>query len=522
MSSMFESGFGPAPDENPWDVDGPVVELQVLSGEVEAPSGLGPSPITAAIAVAGRNPGEDVVFDHTGTLIARPSPEQQAIEQERNRRRAKEVVDAELATKVPMRTGRIKVRDLAAQAVAELEARREHGVVGLKTGVESFDKLAAPMFQPGRVIGVAASTKTGKTTILGQWLVNFAAQNIPTLVFTFEDEPTDTVNRWNSNVATGNIGDIRAGFIKDGVKEDVPEDYDKGMEYLSGLDIEVSPTQASCSQMGYEVGDWTQTWPAGTPAGVVVVDQLSHVVPDDPAAFKARFPGYTPPPHPDNTVKLLEWQTAMLQRIARRWNVMVILALQRNENDKDWEEPTVRSIRDSRGIVHKLDALVIPWRPERLVNPEPGPGQPETVPNTDERMWMCVPVARHIAGGFKVEVEWQGQHSRVADLGAGMGTKWQKPDAVSKEQLSGMAAYAEVKAKWQRYVDGVQDAANSGEKAPEAPAKLKSVGTVGAKWKLRVAQHRELESSGKGFGGGGGDAVRRNLDQAARESGLAF
>lgn len=452
----------------------------------------------------------------------RMTAEDIAVESERNRRNAKDIVDAERAATVPVRTGRVKLKDLVAQAVVELEVRREHGLSGFKTGVESFDKLAAPMFQPGRVIGVPASTKTGKTTVLWQWAVQWAAAGLPGFIMSFEDEGTDSVYRALANVASGNVGDIRSGFVTDGVKQDIPEGFDTAAKYVSSLNIEVSNTPSTCTQIAFEVGDWVQSWESGTYSGFLVVDQLSHLVPDDPGAFKARFPGFKAPPRSDDTVKLLEWQVEMLQRIARKWNILVIVAMQRNEQDKDWEWPTIRSVRDSRGIAHKVDALVVPHRPGRLPNPNPGPGQPETVPNDEDRMWLCVPIARHIPGGFRVEVEWQGAHQRVAELGARMGDDWVAPEQVSEEQKSGMAAYAAVRDRWARHVDQVAAAANGRQEAPEAaPVTLKAIGTLGAKWALPTAPEKKLQeeapgsfvppAGGFGFGGGGARAVYADL-----------
>ncbi|MGY2703302.1 DnaB-like helicase C-terminal domain-containing protein [Nocardioides sp. HB32] len=420
--------------------------------------------------------------------FVRLTPAEQAITNERNRRNAIEVVNLEKAARVPTRTGRVKMRNLVAQAVTELEVRREHGLTGLKTGVPSFDKVACPLFQPSRVVGVAASTKVGKTTLLWQWAVAFAVQDIPVMIFSFEDEGTDSVYRGIANISSGDVAAIRAGFVVDGEKTDIPEAFDEGAETLADLDIEVSNTPATCEQLGHEVGDWKKSWPEGKHAGVVIVDQLSHLVADDPATFAARWPGFAPPPPRDNLVQLLEWQTAMLQRIGRRWNVLVIVAHQLNENAKEHEEPSERSLRNSRGIAHKLDGLVIPWRPSRLLNPNPGPGLPETVPNDEQRMWLCVPIARQIGGGFKVEVEWQGTHQRVADLGTGLGTPWTAPEKASPEKLAGMAAYADVRRKWQNHVDAVQDAANGvGEAPKEAPVQLRAIGTLGAKWALPAA-----------------------------------
>ena len=58
------------------------------------------------------------------------------------------------------------IADLVAQAVAELEVRREHGLQGFRTGIRSFDDLASPMFQPGRVVGVAARGRPGAVRVV--------------------------------------------------------------------------------------------------------------------------------------------------------------------------------------------------------------------------------------------------------------------------------------------------------------------------------------------------------------------
>lgn len=410
---------------------------------------------------------------------------QVAIERERNRQEAIATVAAERATTVPTRTGRVKMSALMAQAVAELEVRREHGAGGFKTGVDSFDARVAPLFTPGHLIVVAARTKRGKTTILAQWAASFAAQGLPVMHFSFEDDGTEVANRHVANVGSGDIGAIRAGFVLDGVKQPIPQAFDVAAKVVSEFDIDFSDVPATCTQLAFEVGDWVASWPQGASTGVVIVDQLSHIVPDDPATFAARFPNVSPPPPAHDLTKLHYWQSKMLRVIAKRWNVLVILAHQLNASQPDHVEPTEDSLYNSKGIGHVVDGLIIPWRPRTLLNPVKGPGEPETVPNIDDRMWLVVPIARQCGGEFKVEVAWQPTHQRIAELGTPIGQGWQAPEPVTEAKMAGMAARAKLQSGWQAYIDKVRDAANGAGEAPQcAPAQLKAIGQFGIGWAL--------------------------------------
>lgn len=437
---------------------------------------------------------------------------QVAIDRERNRRIAQELVAAERAPKVAERHGFTKVADLVAQAVTEIKLRHEHGLDGFRTGITEFDERGAPMMQPGKLVVVAAGTKVGKTSLLWQLAATYAAQGLPVAVLSYEDDPSDAVLRAIANVGSGDIGQLRSGFRRDGKACAIPEEFDRAAATVASLDIQVMTTPSTCAQIGKSVGAWRATWAPGQSAGVVIIDQLSHIVPDDPAEFRRRFPGYAPPPAADNEVKLLEWQAGVLQRIARQWNVLVLLAHQLNEQAKEHEEPTERSLRGSRGIGHKVDGLVIPWRPARLPNPHRGmPGEPETVENATGRMWLCVPIARGCAGRFKVEVQWQGIHQRVADLDAKLGEEWAQPDPITEERRFGMAALTAVRTRWETYLADVDVAAATGDEPPAPPTSLTTLATPGARWTLPAKPVVVPPASGaslsQGLGGGGRAAL---------------
>lgn len=172
---------------------------------------------------------------------------------ERNRRAAIEQVDREQAAATQTYFGRVKMRDVVAQAMEELHVKRENGVTGFPTGVATFDKKARPLFQPGNVCLLAASTKTGKTTVANQWLTAWAGQGIPVLHFSFEDDEMDTVLRDIANIGSGNIGDLRAAFLdEDGNKMEIPKAVDAAAGELSAMDIDMVTRRLTVTQIGDE------------------------------------------------------------------------------------------------------------------------------------------------------------------------------------------------------------------------------------------------------------------------------
>lgn len=435
-------------------------------------------------------PPTDEMVPYTPRPTRAPSVDELAT-RERNRRDALELVDREHADVMPTRLGRVKMRDVVAQMVEEVHAQNEHGVTGFPTGVPSFDKVAAPLFQPGHLIVAAAGTKTGKTAILNQWMAAWAAQNIPVILFSFEDDQMDTARRNVANLGNGNIGHIRSGFIdQNGNRMPIPAEFDEAAAKVADLDVDMVTTRANCVQIAFEVGSWKQSWPEGASTGVVVIDQLSHILPDDPAQFRSRFPHFPPPPPAYNEVKLLEWQADILARIAAKWGVLVVLTHQLNANKAEWEQPNERSLAGAKAIGHKAHALIIPWRPSRLPKENPLPGEAPHVENTDERMWLVCPIAR-VVPPFKVEVEWQGVHQRVAELGARIGEAPPAPKPVTAEQMEGMAARRKLRSRWDKYVSNVHKAANGADvEKPVAPVTRRSLGTVGAKWQLPAPKPR--------------------------------
>lgn len=446
---------------------------------------------------------------YTEPYMVKTVEERAAEEYDRMRAReyAQERIAVEKAAKTPTRMGRRHIAEVVAQAVEEVQVTHEYGVQGLASGIPSLDPFTRRAFRPGMTIINVGNTKSGKTAFLGNLLVSFACQGVPVLLFSFEDDQADTAKRYIAGLTAGDVGAIRDGFIRpDGSKAPIPESFDEGATALTALGIEVAVEHGTVEQIAYEVGHWTQTTVAESqlPFGVVFVDQLGHVIPSDPAVFKQRFPGYPPPPSPDRKIDMLEWQVAMLQRIARKWNVLMIINHQMNENHAEWERPTERSVRDSRGIVHKADAVIAPWRPSKLPNPAAGHGEPKWVENTEGRAFIIGIVGRAIEP-FTLEVQWNGAQQRFLDLAANPRQRWTAPAAFTAEQAVGVQAMAALRGRWNADSVAIRDHANQVEGVsvpaarPVAAIATEPVALDPERFVAPVEENAEFLRSGKFF-----------------------
>lgn len=309
------------------------------------------------------------------------------------------------------------VAEVVAEVVEEMHLRNAHpDLGGYRTGLECFDKHAREALQPGRLMVVAGESGRGKTAFAAQMAVSFAAQ-VPTLLVTLEDDERSTVRRQLANVSRENVGRIRSGFSG---AAGVPQKVLTAAEYLGTLGLDTMEAAAlSVEQIGQQVWLWGKDRQVGADGGVVIVDQLSHISPSSPALREQFLAKGWPPPPPAGARedKVLEWQVFFLRAMAKRLNVMVVLVHQLNENHGVDAPPTLRSIRDSRGIVHKADLVVVPWRPAKKENPFAGPGAPKTIDADDTEAELLILKGREVSTASEKMV-WIGAEQRFADVGA--------------------------------------------------------------------------------------------------------
>jgi hypothetical protein len=316
---------------------------------------------------------------------------------------------------------------------------------GLRTGIESLDKHIREVLMPGRVIVVAGESGRGKTALMGQLSVAFGAQ-APTMLINLEDDSTDSAKRWLANVSRQNVGAIRAGFHgKDGLPKDVLDAADHiaglGLDIIDGEPLTVEGIARQLWQWkkerGFEQG------------GVVLIDQLSHLVPTDPGMRDYFVQRELPPPPPASARadKVPEWQVWFLSEVAKRLGITIVIAHQLNNAHAADTKPTIRSVRDSQGIVHKADLILIPWRPKNIPNPFAGPGQGKETPAPDNLAYLLGVKGRQV-GEFEEQVEWVGAQQRFCDL-TRTAYAYKAPEAPNDRAKEGARRLAELRAQWQ-------------------------------------------------------------------------
>lgn len=337
------------------------------------------------------------------------------------------------------------VSEVVRQAVEEMYLRNEYtDLGGLRTGIDALDKHTREVMGPGRVVVVAGESGRGKTAMMGQMAVAFAAQT-PTMLINLEDESTDSAKRWLANVSRENVGRIRAGFAGvDGIPKSVLDAADElsklGLDVIDGEPMTVEGIARQIWQWkkdrGFEHG------------GAVIIDQLSHIVPTDPLNRDYFMTRDLPPPPSGNARadKTPEWQIWFLGEIAKRLGVLIVVAHQLNNAHAIDTKPSIRSVRDSQGIVHKADLILIPWRPKTIPNPFAGPGQAKEIAAPDDYAMILGVKARQI-GEFEERVSWLGAQQRFSDVSR-EAYAYKAPEAPSERAQEGARRLAELRASW--------------------------------------------------------------------------
>lgn len=323
--------------------------------------------------------------------------------------------------------------EVVEEAMAEVALRHAYpDLGGLRTGIQAFDRHAREALMPGNLVVIAGESGRGKTALLTQLAVAFSSQT-NTLLVTLEDRASAAAKRALANVSRLPVSRIRSGFNGEvGIPERLNEAASAiAANQLDFIDGEPLTVEALAGQV------WRWQRDRGGAHGVVLIDQLSHLVPSNPQNaqyFRARnLP--VPPPMNSPETKVLEWQTWFLKVMAEKLGILVILAHQLNENHGTGK-PSVSSIRGSRGIVHKSDLVVIPWIPSSVENPFGGPGQPQMIPNTAGEAWLIIAKGREVPRAEE-KLVWVGDHQRFADP-SDTDSSYAFPPASSAESLEGM------------------------------------------------------------------------------------
>jgi replicative DNA helicase len=336
---------------------------------------------------------------------------------------------------------------LAQQAVAETELRTAHPEMhGLSTGISSVDEKLSAILEPGRLICVAAASGSGKSAFAAQLAVAFAHQ-VPVLWVSLEDDGVDVAKRALANVARTPVGAIRSGY-QTGV---VPDSLYAAADTLANLPLVVQEHTGDVVDVAFSMRKFAQVNNLRDDAigGVVIIDQLSHIAPtSNERRVQIERTGLPVPPRPGAPEHdRLEWQVNLLREAGRKLNLLVVLMHQLNQTRDDDGRPSMGSVRGSQGIVHKADALLVPYRPTRMPNPFAGPGEPDTVeadPNAAEL--ICLK-GRSIDSGWSIPLTWDGAHQRFAEVDEPTAL-YAAPEAPTPQAREGARKLAELRRRF--------------------------------------------------------------------------
>jgi replicative DNA helicase len=345
---------------------------------------------------------------------------------------------------------------VARQALAEAELRTEYPeMAGLSTGVAAIDQHLRPVLEPGRVVLLGGASGRGKTALAAQLAVAFAHQ-VPVLLCSLEDDVVDASKRVIANLGRVSVTGLRAGFTAG----HVPQAAYDAVGTLEHLPLYTKDTTGTVLDIGYEMARWTKQHgsKAGHIAGVVIIDQLSRLLPmydvDQNTAAWLNGHGFpTPPPRGSRPDLVLGWQIDLLRAMARKAGLLVFVLTQLNRNGRDDEgRPTADSIKNAAAIFESADATIVPWRPTRIPNPDlvDDPFAPKTLPKTvpapeDAAELICLK-ARSGPDGWVVPLRWDGSHQRFADPDEATADTYEAPIAPSPRALEGAAKFAALRA----------------------------------------------------------------------------
>jgi replicative DNA helicase len=347
------------------------------------------------------------------------------------------------------RTPWTKVGTLAAQALAETTIRTEHpDLRGLSTGLDSVDAKLADALEPGRLIVLAGESGRGKSVMAAQLAVAFAHQ-VPVLWCSLEDGATDAVRRALANVARTPVSALRNGY-KTGTVASAAFD---AARTLDELPLDMLDATGDVVDLAWTIGSWWRSQDGTGPlGGVVVVDQLSHILPPavdadvEAKLARAKFP--LPPRRGAREDQVLEWQVHVLRAVAEKLGLTIVLLHQLNDvRDEATKRPTMSSIRGSRGITHKADALLVVWRPQKVENPWAGPGAPSAIDAPEDQAELICLKGRTVPQ-FSVKLRFDGSHQRFAEADEDLDSAYRAPTAPTPSALEGAQRLAALRRRF--------------------------------------------------------------------------
>ena len=230
---------------------------------------------------------------------------------------------------------------------------------GVTTGLPSLDAVLGG-WQPGTLNILAARPSMGKSALCGQFAQAAAfggpSQPARVLMFSLEDGPTVTRMRTLSRLSSVPLqhGAAPAPSAAERLQEARRKLATLRGRWLLDTEAHLDGIVSACWRAHAE-----------EPLGLVIVDQLSHVVAEAPRT------------RADNRVQLYGYITKTLKReVAQRLGVPVILASQLSREGAKVDRPDLMHLRDSGELEQDADTVTFIHRPD-YYDPTDSPGMAE-------------------------------------------------------------------------------------------------------------------------------------------------
>jgi len=224
-----------------------------------------------------------------------------------------------------------------------LDAKKNKGIKGLKTGIESLD-LSLSGLQKGQLIVIGGRPRLGKSSMAHNIIINVAEQNIPVALFSLEMKCSSVIQRIISTKYEFDNAILRSGCLS----EKELTNLNKWKEELSKLPIYISDFPYASLDF---IDDGIKTIKN---IGLVIIDYLTLLQEID----------VTNPVHSIGRV------TRELKLMAMKYEIPIILIsqLSRACTLRPPYKPSLESLRDSGNIENDADVVLLLHR-EVIYNP---------------------------------------------------------------------------------------------------------------------------------------------------------
>lgn len=288
--------------------------------------------------------------------------------------------------------------DLIREAIAEADARALHdGPSGVASGIADLDYIIGGWL-PGDLVTVGARSSMGKSTLLGNFVLNACRAGKKVLYFSTEMKKSKTMGRILCNAADIDAGRWRSGRLSDGERTRLLH-CDR---YSSSLGLQINDKPDASPAFVYDVAQRVRDEWGGL--DLVVVDYLQRLKAD------------TGTRQADRRIEIGQMARA-LKNSARKLDVPILTASQvgRQVERREDKRPMLSDLMESGDIEAESDVVLFIYRPAYYAAKEHGEGEALKDFGSEEEAEIIIAKQREGATGM-IKVKFVPKHLRFCNL----------------------------------------------------------------------------------------------------------